>query len=119
MKKLFFVAVAILGLVACSSKYDKENVEIAHSALPIAKADNETELNIPPPTSKNKGYSANLKEVRIKTGSNDAVNPDLLDNVSETDKKIIKEGDISFETGDVAETRKQILATLKKLGGYI
>lgn len=35
------------------------------------------------------------------------------------EKKIIKEGDISFETGDVAATRKQILASLKKNGGYV
>jgi hypothetical protein len=35
------------------------------------------------------------------------------------EKKIIKTGDISFETGDVAATRKQILASLKKNGGYV
>ncbi|TFF33305.1 DUF4349 domain-containing protein [Mucilaginibacter psychrotolerans] len=35
------------------------------------------------------------------------------------EKKIIKTGDIRFETGDVAATRKQILASLKKQGGYV
>jgi hypothetical protein len=34
------------------------------------------------------------------------------------EKKIIKEGDIRFETNNVADTRKQILSALKKLGGY-
>jgi hypothetical protein len=38
---------------------------------------------------------------------------------TDIEKKIIKEGDISFETGNVTETRKQLLASLKKLGGYV
>jgi hypothetical protein len=37
---------------------------------------------------------------------------------AEVDKKIIKEGEIRFRTADVAETRKAIYASLKKLGGY-
>ncbi|MFD0751071.1 DUF4349 domain-containing protein [Mucilaginibacter calamicampi] len=35
------------------------------------------------------------------------------------EKKIIKEGDIHFKTGDINETRKTLYASLKKLGGYV
>lgn len=39
--------------------------------------------------------------------------------VSDTSKKITKEGEISFEAGDIKETRKAIHNSLNKLGGYI
>src|ERR1700712_2930057 len=40
-------------------------------------------------------------------------------NVRDTSKKIIKEGDISFEAGNINETRKAIYNSLTKYGGYI
>jgi hypothetical protein len=39
--------------------------------------------------------------------------------VAQVEKKVIKEGDLSFETGNVTETRKSIYGALTKLGGYI
>ncbi|MDP9081935.1 MAG: DUF4349 domain-containing protein [Bacteroidota bacterium] len=39
--------------------------------------------------------------------------------VRDTSKKIIKEGDISFEAGNIDETRKAIYSSLTKFGGYI
>jgi len=35
------------------------------------------------------------------------------------EKKIIKEGEISFKTADINDTRKALYASLKKLGGYV
>ncbi|MDO3627085.1 DUF4349 domain-containing protein [Mucilaginibacter sp. BT774] len=39
--------------------------------------------------------------------------------ISDTSKKIIKTGDISFETGDLYGTRKKIITSLKNLSGYV
>jgi hypothetical protein len=39
--------------------------------------------------------------------------------LTDTTKKIIKTGDISFEVGNLNETRKKILISLKKLNGYV
>jgi hypothetical protein len=39
--------------------------------------------------------------------------------VADTAKKIIKNGDISFETNNLVETRRRILKSLKKLNGYV
>ncbi len=36
-----------------------------------------------------------------------------------TERKLIREGEIGFETGDVAETRTAILKAVKDMGGYI
>lgn len=38
---------------------------------------------------------------------------------SATQKKVIKEGDISFETHDIAKARKRVADALKAAGGYI
>src|ERR1700754_595607 len=37
----------------------------------------------------------------------------------DTSKKLIKEGNISFEAADLKATRGKILASLKQLGGYL
>src|SRR5580658_9775897 len=39
--------------------------------------------------------------------------------INDTSKKIVKGGDISFETNNVNETRKKIIHSLKRLGGYV
>jgi len=39
--------------------------------------------------------------------------------ITDTSKKIIKTGDISFETKDLYGTRKKIIASLKSLDGYV
>jgi len=39
--------------------------------------------------------------------------------ISDTSKKLIKTGDISFETGDLYGTRKKIITSLRNLGGYV
>jgi len=60
------------------------------------------------------------EEASSKVGSND-----LNDKVStaktlaDTSKKIIKNGEINFETRDVQKTRKTIVAATKNLDGYI
>lgn len=39
--------------------------------------------------------------------------------IADTSKKIVKTGDISFETKDLYGTRKKIITSLKKLNGYV
>jgi len=39
--------------------------------------------------------------------------------IADTSKKIIKTGDISFETNNIYGTRKKIINSLKSLGGYV
>lgn len=39
--------------------------------------------------------------------------------VTDTSKKLIKEGSISFETSDLKNTRSKILASLNKVNGYV
>jgi len=39
--------------------------------------------------------------------------------VTDTSKKLIKEGSISFETSDLTNTRAKLLASLAKAGGYV
>ena len=51
----------------------------------------------------------------LLTNGNNSPEKALID----TTKKVIKIGDISFETGNLNETRKKILISLKKLNGYV
>jgi len=39
--------------------------------------------------------------------------------ISDTCKKLIQTGDISFETGNLYSTRKKIITSLRNLGGYV
>ncbi|QKJ32704.1 DUF4349 domain-containing protein [Mucilaginibacter mali] len=38
---------------------------------------------------------------------------------SDTARKLVKDGDIKFETADIQQTRKQIITSLQKVGGYV
>lgn len=52
--------------------------------------------------------------------SNTANKPaDHSSSITDTAKKIIKEGDIRFETGNPKAARQNIVSSLKKLGGYL
>jgi hypothetical protein len=55
-----------------------------------------------------------------KLAVDDAVDDDSPEKtVVDTAKKIIKNGDISFETNNLIETRRKILKLVKKLDGYV
>lgn len=82
---------------------------------PVVKADKEV--------LENKAYAPAVREVEVAdpVGDADIKEVSAKSNspiVADTEKKIIKEGDIKFETNNVVETRKQIISSLKRLGGY-
>jgi len=119
MKRLIFVAGLFLALAACKNK--NANVDMVKFPPPVVKADVEvTNAKVLPPP----GNDA-LEEADAPVGSEDKVNGDNANaannnaQVSDTSKKIIKEGTIEFETANLAATRKKILGSLKKYGGYV
>jgi len=127
MKNLILTATMLLIFSSCKNK-EPETVKFAP---PVVMADEEikaappavNELKVADPGQKTvkgdpdadiqidepEGYSnANIAESPNHTGKL----------VQDTAKKIIKQGDISFETNNITATRKKILYSLKKLGGY-
>lgn len=54
-----------------------------------------------------------------KADDSKAATNNLQQLISDTSRKLIKTGDISFETGDLYGTRKKIITLLKDLGGYV
>jgi hypothetical protein len=52
-------------------------------------------------------------------GNNDKESAYKLNAMADTSRKIIKNGDISFEARDVKSTRKAMIGATKKLNGYI
>ncbi len=74
-------------------------------------------LMAPPPPAGYDGESRDVVDPGVKSMQGEpspAVNP--LQNVS---KKIIKEGEITFETSDLKKARIALTDSLKKLGGYV
>lgn len=112
-KHLLFILFAILmAFAACKnrsggSSIEKANVMEVTLPRPVAKADNEM-------MDKKAGYEPPVAEAiaNADVGSAPAAKP------TDIEKKIIKEGDIRFESSDVVKTRKQIISSLKHLGGY-
>jgi len=94
MKKLIYAAVLLLILTSCNNENNVNRKVVATNLVLSA-----------PPADENiatteKGYKAK-------------------ENPQDISRKIIKEGEISFQTKNIAETRKAIYNTLQKLGGYI
>jgi hypothetical protein len=96
MKKIILIALAIGMLTSCGNPKPKELnvVDAVRFPPPVVKADAEVMAKMADPAP--------------------AEQP-----ITDTAKKIIKTGDISFETDNVNATRKKILTSLKKLGGYV
>jgi truncated hemoglobin YjbI len=119
MKKHLIVSfVLLLAFTACNSPAvdkGKEKASMTRLASPVAKPDAdviEEDASAPPPANEAMAdKSAESPQANAAPANGNVV--------TDTTKKIIKEGEINFETGDVAETRKQVLASLKKLGGYV
>lgn len=98
MKKLLFVLWLAVVLTACKNGGPAEQDKVMEVAL------------VPPPPS---------SEPLIDKPAVDAIKfPAPVEDIA-VDKKIIKEGDITFETGDLKNTHNRIIDTLKKLGGYV
>jgi hypothetical protein len=116
MKKLLFIALAVLVLSACGNSDNTEKAKTIQFAPPVAKADAEVLADKDAAPENESAAAKPMLDVSMKEVAGNAAPATAI---TETEKKIIKEGDISFETGDVAETRKLILASLKKQGGYV
>ena len=93
MKKLIYAFVLLAALSACGNSGKKEKVKVMDVAL------------APPADADAKMSKAKLSEPGDKQ--------------PETSKKILKEGEITFETANVKQTRDLIYKSLTKLGGYI
>ena len=68
-----------------------------------------------PEKAKVSSVSANVNQADDK----EAVANNLQQAISDISKKLIKTGDISFETSDLYGTRKKIITSLKHLDGYV
>lgn len=109
MKKLIFIAGLLLLFSACKNKEDVKSVNFPP---PLAKMDaGVTEAKISEP-------EGNDDDARVAAGYENAGVKNSPD-VADTSKKLVKDGDIEFETNDLIATRKGILASLKKYGGYV
>jgi len=116
MKKYPFILFALLmAFAACKnrsggSSREKANVMEVTLPPPVAKADNEV-------MDKKAGYEPPVVEA-IEAVANADVRSVPAAKPTDIEKKIIKEGDIRFESPDIVKTRKQIISALKHLGGY-
>ena len=110
-KHLFILFVIALGFTACKHQSSHEKA---------------VELRFPPPVMKpdeeiiEKGYDAAAEKAVVidEPVGNADIKQVVEEKPASIEKKIIKEGDIRFETSDVAETRKLIISSLKHFGGY-
>ena len=131
MKNLLITAILLLTFSSCGNK--KRTPDAVKFPPPVVMADEEVmptppgdkELEIADPGQKSVKGDANA-DIRIDepVGNADVKQVKEFSPVSEqpridTARKIIKDGDISFETNDIAGTRKKILNSLKKLNGYV
>ena len=141
MKKFFLPFIVLLALAACGHENKPPKVSAVKFPPPVAMAD--MEVNSEPDEKALEEADPGVKAIKGNANADIKIdepvgNADVKmvesDNVAssgtpsisstkpptrDTSKKIIKNGDISFETKDIAETRKGILAVLKKFGGYL
>lgn len=95
---MIIIAVTV-ALSACKRPSASESDKIARADVTLNESPNQYELKAAPPGPK--GYSSNI------------------DNGLKIEKKIVKEGEIRFKTTDIADTRKALYVSLKKMGGYV
>jgi hypothetical protein len=114
-KHLFILFATFMAFVACKNRSGEPSMakaKIMEVSLPppVVKADNKVmdkKAGFEPPTVED-----------IEAVANADVRPVPVAKPADIEKKIIKEGDIRFESADVVKTRKQILNSLKHFGGY-
>jgi len=115
MKKLILIPALLLALTSCKHDVDSQKMKISEIRLEKPSPDNvvyekgnaDAAIRIDEPVG-NSDIKAVTEDSRPRTGT-----------VKDTAKKIIKEGDISFETSNIKQTRTAIVAALKKTSGYL
>jgi hypothetical protein len=132
MKSFVLAATMLLLFTSCDNK--NNNTDAVKFPAPVINADKEAdeentpainELEVADPGVKSVHGDPNsdikidepagivdVKQVKEYAAIENKPNKDI-------DRKIVKNGDISFETNDIAATRQKILAKLKNLSGYV
>ncbi|MBS1501405.1 MAG: DUF4349 domain-containing protein [Bacteroidetes bacterium] len=127
MKKIFALALPVIVFTACNHKNQSEKVAAVRLPPPTAMADVES-MPEPPKAKELEVADANADAAENEpAGNTDEKSVVVVKNyialpgntIRDTSKKIIKTGDISFETKNIATTRKALLNDLKRLGGYL
>ncbi|WP_183562352.1 DUF4349 domain-containing protein [Mucilaginibacter sp. SP1R1] len=117
MKTYLISFALLLTISACGNKsneYKLKTVDVSF-APPAVKPDNEAlEKNAPMAQEYAVAEPAGNADARVNGYTNNAGTA-----VRDTSKKIVKNGTIEFETSNVNATRKRILQSLKKYGGYV
>ncbi|MCQ6961548.1 DUF4349 domain-containing protein [Mucilaginibacter aquariorum] len=122
-KYLFILFALMLAFTACKNSSPKEKSVSTELIMPppAIKADEEILAKAyAPPAIREVEVAEPVGNQIMADKSAGGVDASLVKkkNVADTEKKIIKEGDIRFETSDVAKTREQIISSLKHLEGY-
>lgn len=130
MKSFVLVATILLLFTSCGKKTD--NPDTVKFPPPVVMTDKEAEsppivkeLDVVDPGVKSiKAYAKTDVRLDEPVGSADVKQiveeaPNENRRKNDIERKIVKNGDISFETNDIAAARQIILATLKSLGGYV
>ncbi|OCX51188.1 hypothetical protein BEL04_21010 [Mucilaginibacter sp. PPCGB 2223] len=112
MKKIAALCIVITYFTSCSdgAHHKGQAVSAAYDRVapaPMVKADKEE-----PPAKKTTSDAVAFADVKMAP-------PQVQQVSTDTSKKITKEGEIRFETADVALTRKRIIQNVQKLGGYV
>lgn len=105
MKRTIYPALLVLVLTACGNGNVKDKVRVATNV----------ELTRPRSVDNEAIMDAEIAEKPVNSKE---LSPPAT-NTNEVSKKIIKEGNISFETNDIKQTRNAIGNSLSKFGGYI
>ncbi len=126
MKNFVLAATMLLLFTSCGNKNkDQDTVKFPP---PVVMADEDAvnppvvkELEVADPGVKSVKAYAKLDEPVGSADVNRVVeeSPNENRHNNDVERKIVKNGDISFETNDIGATRQKILATLKSLGGYV
>jgi hypothetical protein len=117
MRRSLIVAGLIITLTACKDR----GANSVKFSPPVVKADVEiTDAKLTPPPIGEGYFSEPTATTRYNVSQRyDSAYSDANSSVSDTSKKIVKDGTIQFETGDLLASRKRILNALKKYGGYV
>lgn len=115
-KHLLFILFAIgVAFIACKHQ-SEEKSNVSEVVLRKPAPPNPSQQFSAPAVAEDEAVEANANQMVDKTMGGEKT--PVVNIPADVEKKIIKEGDIRFETGNVAETRKQIISSLKHLGGY-
>nr|WP_067062705.1 DUF4349 domain-containing protein [Mucilaginibacter sp. L294] len=119
MKKyLLFILFAIgMAFIACKHQ-SEEKVKVSEVIIPPPPAEKQMapQKFTAPIIKADDEIVAEANKVSDKAGEGERMSE--APHTADIEKKIIKEGEIRFESSDVAKTRKQIISSLTHLGGY-